>query len=115
METLASVIAYARPIATKRALANLFSIVSGHDHDGTNSKLLMGGKGRTFYVDYANGDDDNDGLIPTEAFKSSQAAIDACTHNYGDRIIRLPGTETVTEAVDFNVKGLIYRAVDIGY
>jgi len=73
------------------------------------------GKGKTYYVDYANGDDDNNGQRPTKAFKSSQAAIDACTDNYGDVIIRLPGTETVTTAVLFNKKGIVYKALDVGY
>ena len=73
------------------------------------------GKGSTYYVDYANGDDDNNGERPTQAFKSSQAAIDACTDNYGDVIVRLPGTETVTTAVLFNKKGITYRALDTGY
>ena len=73
------------------------------------------GKGSTFYVDYTNGDDDNNGERPQTAFKSSQAAIDACTDNYGDVIIRLPGTETVTTSVLFNKKGIVYKALDVGY
>jgi len=100
----------------RQLVSQVLDTSSGHTHDGVDAALVaQHTKGRIYYVDTSNGDDDNDGLLPTEAFKTSQTAIDACTDNYGDRIIRLPGTESVSEAVDFNKKGIIYQAVDTGY
>ncbi|MDZ4247725.1 MAG: hypothetical protein U1D32_00385 [Patescibacteria group bacterium] len=83
--------------------------------------LMGGGRSATgkdrfpFWVHPTTGSDVRDGLSPGSALKTMQAAIDRCQDDVGDRIIRLPGTETVTSTVNFNKKGIIVQAVDIGY
>ena len=60
------------------------------------------------------GDDGRDGLSVESAFRTMQKAIDSCLDNVGDRIIRLRGTETVTETINFNKSGIVVRAMDLG-
>jgi len=80
----------------------------------------VGADGRVFYVDYASstgktvGSDSNDGFTPQTALKTKQEAIDRCIDWYGDLIICKAGTETVTEAVNFNKKGITVMAEYMG-
>ena len=60
------------------------------------------------------GDDGRDGLSVESAFRTMQKAIDTCKANVGDRIIRLRGTETVTETINFNKAGIVVQASDLG-
>ena len=82
--------------------------------------LPVGADGRIFYVDedttgLTSGRSGNSGLKPDESFPTLQAAIDACTNDYGDLIICKAATQTVTDAVDFNKKGITVMAENIGY
>lgn len=70
--------------------------------------------GTTFYVDPSNGSDSRDGLSPEEAKATLQAAVDLCTADQGDLIVRMPGTETVTSPVQFNVRGITVMASLMG-
>ncbi len=47
-------------------------------------------------------------------FATLQEAIDACVSSRGDRITIARGTETVTEAVNFNKTGIIVEVQDFG-
>ena len=81
---------------------------------------LVGVDGRIFYVDEDStgamtGSDSYGGLSPDDSFGTLQAAIDACTNDYGDLIICKAATQTVTEAVAFNKKGITVMAEPIGY
>ena len=77
---------------------------------------IMGliGDGKVFYRDNGNGFDENTGTQPTNAFKTMQAAIDACVDGRGDVIMALPGGEEVTETVAFNKSGITVKAVTYG-
>ncbi len=74
----------------------------------------LDGDAKEFFVDSGNGDDDNPGVTPRKAKKSSQAAINLCVAGRGDTITRLPGGEAVTTPVLFNKSGITYRAVNYG-
>lgn len=52
--------------------------------------------GDTYFVDYRNGLDTNDGKSKSNAFKTLSAAYDACTSNNGD-VIFVDGDSTVAE------------------
>jgi len=70
---------------------------------------LLGGVGQCgniYFADPTSGSDGNDGKSPDEAKATLQAAIDLCTDNNGDLIIRMRGGEEVTETVAFNCPGI---------
>ena len=71
------------------------------------------GKGNVFFVDPANGNDGNSGASALNAKASMQAAIDLCVDWQGDRIVRMKGTETVTEPVLFNKAGITVQAQEL--
>lgn len=71
-----------------------------------NGRAVMQPIGQIYYVDPANGDDDNAGTSKDEALATMDAAIGKCSDWNGDLIVRLPGTETVTAPVEFDVKGV---------
>ncbi len=77
---------------------------------------IMGliGDGKVFYRDTGNGFDGNTGTKPTDAFASTQAAVDACVDGRGDVIMCLPGGEEVTTPVLFNKKGIYVKTVTYG-
>lgn len=52
--------------------------------------------GKTFFVDYRNGSDTNDGLSRQNAFKTLSQAHTACTSNNGD-VVYVDGDSTVVE------------------
>jgi hypothetical protein len=62
--------------------------------------------GSVFWVDPVGGDDGNTGLEPTAAFATLQAAIDACTDDAHDVIVRMPGKESLTAAITFDKQGI---------
>lgn len=71
--------------------------------------------GSVFYVDPVNGSDTaNSGTSSDSAYETMQAAIDVCTANVGDVIVRMRGTETVTATINFNVGGIIVVASAYG-
>lgn len=70
--------------------------------------------GEVFYVDPGNGNDSYTGKEATAAFATMQTAIDACVDGRGDVIIRLPGTETVTETITFDKGGVVVMASTYG-
>ena len=84
--------------------------------------LPVGADGRIFWVDPAStvgladpvGTDSNDGLTPKTAKKTLPAAIDLCEDWRGDLIICKAGTQTVTTAVTFDVKGITVMAEPMG-
>ena len=84
--------------------------------------LPVGADGRVFYVDPSSsvglsdpvGSDSNDGLSPSKALKTLQAAIDKCDDWRGDLIICKAGNQTVTTAVTFDVKGITVMAEPMG-
>lgn len=67
-----------------------------------------------FYQDDQNGNDDNSGLSPDKAKLTLQAAIDLTTDWKGDIIHVTRGTQTVTEEVLFNKKGILVIADNLG-
>ncbi|HUU32999.1 MAG TPA: right-handed parallel beta-helix repeat-containing protein [Vicinamibacterales bacterium] len=75
---------------------------------------LIGGEGYTYYVDPTSGDDTNDGLSPENAFATMQAAINTCTDDRGDVIVRLQGTETVSTAITVDCPGVTIVAATWG-
>lgn len=80
-------------------------------------ETLVGGSalvGDVFYCDPTNGDDENDGTTVDTAKATMNAAIGLCTADAGDVIVRLPGTETVTETIEFDVGGITVVAADYG-
>ena len=53
-------------------------------------------QGNVFYLDAANGSDNNDGKIPARAFKSLAAAEDALTANQNDVLYYLAGASNIS-------------------
>ena len=91
--------------------------VAALEADGTGSGLLSRNpamRGTYYYVDPTDGNDSHTGLSWTAAFKTLQAAIDACTNYAGDVITCAKGTETVTATVAFNKDGIIVRPAVYG-
>jgi len=62
--------------------------------------------GDLYYVDPSSGSDGNDGKSPSNAYATMQTAIDACTTDNGDVIVRMPGGETVSSAITFDKSGI---------
>lgn len=59
--------------------------------------VMMGGKGKEFFVDPANGDDtNNDGLSWDNALATIAAAYALCTDGANDKVIYLGGATSVT-------------------
>lgn len=73
------------------------------------------GKGKTFYADPRNGNDNYDGLTPATAKVTTQAAIDLCTNRQMDTVIRLNGTESLTTPLLFNKLGITLIGEDSGW
>lgn len=76
-------------------------------------------KGRVFFVDPAGqtgSASDGYGILNTQdrPLKTLQKAISLCRTDYGDRIRVYPGSHSVTEAVDFNKRGIVVERVDLG-
>lgn len=69
--------------------------------------------GSKFYVDPGISASGN-GLSPATAFKTMAEGVVACTAGEGDLIIRMPGTETVTETITFNKTGITVIASTYG-
>lgn len=71
------------------------------------------GPGKVFYLDPNNGDDANDGLRPSRAFKTMQFAADQAGYSKAngdhtgvqDVIVRIPGVEEVSATIDFDGNG----------
>jgi len=89
--------------------------------DGANVvNQHLGADGRLFYVDvsssigYTVGNDAQSGLKPSESFATLQAAIDACEDWRGDVILCKAGTQTLTEEVTFDCKGITVIAEGCG-
>lgn len=70
--------------------------------------------GTVFYVDPASGSDSRDGLSRPQAKKTMQAAVDLCTADQGDVIVRMPGTEVVTTPVNFDCRGVTVISSSMG-
>lgn len=70
--------------------------------------------GNVFYVDPVNGNDNNPGTLNDSALATLQAAIDLCEDNRGDLIIRMRGTETVTQTITFDKGGITVVAATYG-
>lgn len=73
------------------------------------------GDGQVFYCDPTSGNDALDGGSPATAKATLQAAVNLCTAQRGDTIIRMPGTETVTAPVSINVRDITIIAATPGY
>lgn len=71
--------------------------------------------GRRFYLDPVAGNDSYDGLAPDRPVLTLQEAIDRCTANAGDIIVRKRGTETVSAPVQFNKRGITVVRQDYGH
>ena len=83
----------------------------------------VGADGRVFWVDPSSSvgksavvghDTANDGLSPSAALLTLQAAINKCDDWRGDLIICKAGTQTVTTPVLFNKKGITVKAESMG-
>lgn len=71
--------------------------------------------GSVFYTDPDNGSDTaNDGQSPESAFETLQAGIDAATDGAGDMVVRMPGNENPTAAINVNKDGIIIVASNFG-
>ena len=71
--------------------------------------------GTVYYVDPTDGSDTaNNGQSPDSAFATLQHAIDQCTADAGDVIIRMQGTENPTAAILFNKAGITVIADTYG-
>ena len=70
--------------------------------DNAGRYVQSGLVGDTYFVDYRNGSDSNDGKSINKAFKTLSAAYDACTSNNND-VIYIDGDSTVaeTEMIDW--------------
>jgi len=77
------------------------SIIEGVTHPGVISGTARHPESRVIYVEPG-----------TDAL---QEAIDSAVDDVGDVIVLRPGSHTVTEKVEFNKKGLIVIAADVGY
>jgi hypothetical protein len=81
--------------------------VTRFPHGISSSGMPMNGGlpptfGNTWYVDYANGSDNNEGTETTKAFKTLSKAHSACTTNNNDYILINGYSEIVeTAMVDF--------------
>lgn len=80
-----------------------------------NGALGIIGDSKTFYVDPGNGSDGNHGETPDKAKATMNAAIGLCEASRGDVIVRLPGTETVTSPVEFDVQGITVVSAAYGH
>ena len=63
------------------------------------------GLGKTFYVDYTNGDDGRNGRSPRTCFKTIDYAIGQCTANQGD-VINVMSNHGETDGFDADVAGI---------
>jgi hypothetical protein len=71
--------------------------------------------GNVFFVDPVSGDDSaNDGTSYDSAYATLQTAIDACTDNNGDIIVRMQGSETPSAAITFDCAGITVVAQSYG-
>ena len=90
----------------------------GQQQAGDELVSLLGGAGQltgdVFYLDPASGNDNNSGEAKDAAKKTSNAAIGLCAANNGDVIIRMKGTESVTETVSYDVAGISVIAQSYG-
>lgn len=94
-------------------LTNGFKFIPRHFAGFLNSLYY----GKVFYVDSVNGSDLNSGRIPSKAFATLQAAINASTANKAEVIILLPGhaeTLTTASAITVNKAGLRIVSAGIG-
>lgn len=57
---------------------------------------VLGPVGDVYYLDPANGDDDNLGTAPSSAFKSMETAYDALTENQNDVLVYIAGATSLT-------------------
>lgn len=67
------------------------------------------GEGRVFYVDPTKSASGS-GTTPGGAFATLQEGIDACVADRGDVIIRMPGSEEPTAAIDVDKAGITIMA-----
>ena len=94
---------FMNPLAQEIKLGNLLGMIPS-----------AGLTGNVYYADPSSGNDKNAGTSPDKAKKTLQAAIDLCTNNNGDFIIRMRGGEAVTSTVLFNKSGITVVAQDYG-
>jgi len=77
--------------------------------------LVGSGLGKVFFLDPVNGSDDSVyPYHPSKALATLAEAVDRCTDGAGDIIIRMPGTEQVTEAVTIDKSGITIMASTYG-
>lgn len=72
---------------------------------GSSAAFPLGGQGagQSFFLDVVNGDDDNDGKSPGNAFATLQAAYDACTAGKNDVVFLIgDGATTATARLSAN-------------
>lgn len=62
--------------------------------------------GQRFWVDPVNGNNNNGGRSPSDAFATTPYALTQCVNNRGDQIIRLPGNELVVATMALNIARL---------
>lgn len=71
--------------------------------------------GKVFYCDPTSGADTNSGESHNDAKASMNAAVGLCVAGRGDVIVRMRGTETVTEEIAFDVSGVTVIAESGGF
>ena len=63
--------------------------------------------GRVFFVDPVNGAATNNGAAPDTALDTTQAAVDLCTADHNDIIVRMPGVERPGDVgLNLNKRGI---------
>ena len=75
----------------------------------------FGATGNVFYCDPTSGSDQNSGETQDSAKATMNAAIGLCTAARCDVIVRMRGTETVTEPILFDVSGVTVIAEIQGF
>jgi hypothetical protein len=71
--------------------------------------------GKVFFVDPVNGAATNNGQAPNSALDTTQAAVDLCTADHNDIIIRMPGVEFAGDvALNMDCRGITLIGVDWG-
>ena len=84
---------------------NGMSVSGGLDSDGVPLWSMLNRNAEVFFVDPTNGAANNIGTRDAPVATMTQA-IALCTDDRGDVIVRLPGSETPTAAIEFNRRAM---------
>jgi hypothetical protein len=100
-------------IADLMTVENGITVTNGLTIDGVPLLSTLDTNAKVFFVDPTNGSDSNVGTKEAP-FAGLQTAIDACTDDNGDVIVRMPGSETPTSAITVDKAGVTIIASTYG-